>query len=154
MSDEASAGEDGAVKIIPPVAPQVITLMNHRLAGVRPHQTVERIYWALPLSTFTGVTDSVRTILVELVAEMRSGLTGGEVLPSKELADQAVSFAVYGDRNRVVINQAGPGAVAVAAGGAAGNGPAPEGRPKRVAWWIFGVVATAGAVATIVALFH
>jgi hypothetical protein len=163
MSDGAREVEPHTVNIVPPGAPQIIALMNHRFLeddqratsfGGRPSQTIERIYWALPLSTFTGITDSVRTILVELVAEMRARLPKGEVLPSAELADQAVSIAVYGDHNQVVLAQAGPGGTARAKGKTVSLSGSPEGRAKRIAWWVFGILASASAITGIIVFFH
>jgi hypothetical protein len=150
----AQQGGDGVVRIIPPENVALVEFMNTYLAaassGLGPRQMVERVYWAVPLATFIGVADNVRTILVQLVAEIRAGLPIGADLPSPELADHAVNVAVHGDHNQIVIGRAGPGATAVVEGRAVSSGAKPESRAKTIAWWVFGIVASVGAIAGVV----
>ena len=159
--EDARAEGDAAVLVVPPGVTSLVPLMNHRLSelnattpGARPRQMIDRVYWAVPFATFTGITDSVRTILVELVAEIRAGLPAGVGLPSRELTDQAFRVVVQGDNNSVVLSHAGPGGTAVSAGKTVTVGGVPESRAKTVAWWIFGILASAGAIAGIIAMVH
>jgi hypothetical protein len=113
--------EESTVNLSPPHAIEMTALINHRLRGgedpqwrqlgLPAQQVVERVYWQVGLATFAGVLDSVRTTLVELVAEMRAGIAVGESLPSPAVAEQAFSVAVRGNRNRVIIQRPGPGSI-------------------------------------------
>jgi hypothetical protein len=154
----AQQSGDKAVLIAPPGVEALVPLMNHQLAtaassGAAPRQKVESVYWAVPFAIFTGVADNVRTILVQLAAEIRAGLPVGATLPSRELADQSLNVAVHGDNNQVVVGQATLGGTAVAGGNAASVG-ASESRAKTIAWWVFGIIGSAGALAAIIALVH
>jgi hypothetical protein len=158
-------GED-AIRLAPPLSQELVALINHKLSeqdqpswggAIRmpPSQVVERVYWMVGLSHFTAIIDTVRTTLVELVAEMRAGTPPGAALPSHDVAEQAVDIAINGNRNRVVINQVAPHANgAAAAGGVASTATGePESRPRRWMWWIVGIAAVVAAVAAVVALF-
>ena len=68
-----------------------------------PDQQIRHIYWALGANAIAGVIDHVRTILVELVAEMRAGTADA---PSAAAADRAVNVAVYGGKPNVNIASA------------------------------------------------
>jgi AbiTii len=156
-------GED-SVRLSPPLASEMVALINHALAqedqpswsGIRMPQSrvVERVYWMVGLSHFTAIIDTVRTTLVELVAEMRAGTRDGATLPSHEIAEQAVDIAINGNRNRVVIQQVGPhGEAAAAAGGIGSTGDAePESKPRRLMWWLAGIAAVVAAGAAVAAL--
>lgn len=50
--------------------------------------------------------DSVKTTLVELMAEMRAGMPDAAELPSAEVADQAVNLVLHGRGARINIAQA------------------------------------------------
>lgn len=106
------------------------------------------------LSVFTGIVDTARTTLVELVAEMKAGSAPGVTLPSHEVAEQAVDLAINGNRNRIVITQAAPHATtAPAAGGVASTGGTElKTSPRRVMWRIVGVATVIGAVPVVALL--
>lgn len=141
---------DGVVRMSPPGAQELVALINHQMRGS--YQTVERLYQQVDAALLSRVLDVVRTTLVELVAEMRPG-TNEAGIPSRDAAEQAVDVAVYGERNRVVINQVGPHANGVASAGTAtvtdGEAETPG---RRLMWWIVGVAGIVAAVAAIVAL--
>jgi hypothetical protein len=157
---------DGTVKLSPPNPQDLVALINHNLYQQEdPHwralrmpqtQVVERVYWQVNVSHFVAVLDTIRTTLVELVAEMRAGTPAGKALPSAAVADQAFSVAVRGNRNRVIIQQPGPGASAAATASrgtvSAGNYAEPESFWRRWMWWIIGIATVVGAVATVLAL--
>lgn len=94
-----SAKADGGVKLSLPDAQVIATLMDREIG--EPYQHITSIYWAVSQSALQGVVDRVRTTLVELVAEMRAGTPETAELPSGEVANQAVSVAVYGSKARV-----------------------------------------------------
>jgi hypothetical protein len=156
-------GED-VVRLAPPGAQELVALINHELAkqdgssvssiGLPPSQVVERVYWMVGLSEFAAIIDNVRTTLVELVAEMRAGSPPGTALPTHDVTEQAVDIAVYGKRNRIVVNQVAPhGAGAAATGGGVSTGDSrPESKPRRLMWWIAGVAGVLAAAAGIAAL--
>lgn len=94
---------DGTIRIAPSGTAYILPLISMRLGA---GQQVERVYWAIEVSKLRGIVDKVRTILVELVAEMRSATPLGSDTPTPEGAQQAVAVAIYGGkRHRVVVNQ-------------------------------------------------
>jgi len=164
VSSARQKGED-SIRLSPPLAQELLALMNNDLSkreqrswggglDLPPSQVIERVYWKVGLSFFVAILDTVRTTLVELVAEMRAGTPSGEALPTHDVAEQAVDIAINGNRNRVVINQVAPNATAAAsAGGVASTGDAePESKSRRVMWWIVGVAGIVAAGAAIAAL--
>jgi hypothetical protein len=154
---------ESSVKLTPPLAQELVALMNHDVAkteeggwpGSPASKVVERVYWMVGLNVFTGIIDTVRTTLVELVAEMRAGTPAGAGVPTREVADQALEIAVNGKVGRLIINQVGPGSTAVAtAGGTASAGNSmPESRSRRWMWWLVGIAGVLTAAAAIAALF-
>jgi len=69
-------------------------------------------------------------------------------------AEQAVDVAIYGKKNRVLINQVSPNSQGLASlGGVASTaGSPPEGRSRKVMWWIVGIAGVVAAVAAVLAL--
>lgn len=91
-----------AARFLLPGSAELAVLFNHE--ANQPFQHVQTFYWSVDGSTLTSVVDNVRTTLVQLVAALRHGLGGHEdALPSSELANQAVSVAVYGEHSQVNI---------------------------------------------------
>ncbi len=159
-----SEGERGVLWLAPPGAEQLLALMNHTLASkdrtsgssslqLPPSQVLERIYWQISKTVIAGILDVVRTTLVELIAEMRAGTPAGAHLPPSEVTEQAVSVAIYGSRNRVVVAQArSGGSVAATAAGASSTGDAePETKSRRWMFWAAGAATIIGAVFTVLA---
>jgi hypothetical protein len=157
--------DEESVRLSPPLSHELLALMNHQLAqhdrgsfassfGFGPSQVIERVYWLVPVSRFAAIIDTVRTTLIELVAEMRAGTPRGASLPTHEVAEQAVDIAIMGNRNRITISQVGPhGDGAAAGGGAATTGTAqPESTSRRRMWWIVSVATVIAAIATIALL--
>jgi hypothetical protein len=150
------------VRISPPFAPELVTLINQRLRDsepktygfdLPPSRVVERIYWQVGASDLASIIDTVRTTLVELVAEMRVGTPAGANLPPRDVTEQAVDIAVFGNRNRIVVNQAAPEASGSAGGKVSSVGSVPETKPRRVMWWVVGAASVAGAIAGVIAIF-
>lgn len=169
LVDSHRARGESTVKLAPPNAQELTTLINHELQQadrrsnpfpppfpVPPRQTVERVYWQVGLNTFAAMIDAVRTALLQLVVEMRSAAPAGPLTPNRDVAEQAVDVALYGKARvrNLVINQvgaAGQGAAA-ATGGAIVGDRQPESRSRRWMWWLVGIATVAGAVAAIIAL--
>src|SRR5207253_2086023 len=93
-----------ALKLSLPMAADLGRLMD-QASGSR-SQHINALYWSVSPIALRGIVDRVRTTLTELVAEMRAGMAADEVFPSAELADQAVSVAVYGKKSRVTVTAA------------------------------------------------
>lgn len=161
------AEEGESLRLAPPGAQESLALMNHTLAKgdhsvyggdlpfpMPPSQVLERIYWMLSITLVTGIVDVVRTTLVELVAEMRAGTPAGVPLPTHEVAEQAVGVAIYGHKNRVVVNQVASGGTGAATvSGVASTGDAdPESKPRRWMFWVAGVAGVVVAVAAVITL--
>lgn len=167
LVETARRNRETSVKLSPPGQQELVALINHKLAEggrannpfpgalpVAPSQMVERIYWQVGLNDFAGMIDAVRTILVQLVAEIRAATVGDAASPSHDAAEQAVDVAVYGKVRKLVINQVGPNGqgAATASGTAVAGGGEPESRSRRSMWWAVGIATIVGAVATVLAL--
>jgi hypothetical protein len=163
LVDSARRNGEDAIRLAPPLVQELLALMNHQLAKADgpthigsvyfpPSQVIERVYWMVGLSHFTAIVDTVRTTLVELVAEMRAGSPPGASLPTHEVAEQAVDIAIKGNRNRITVNQVVPHAAGAASTGgvAAVDNAEPETRSKRWMWWVVGIATVIGAIAAIV----
>lgn len=99
----AAKQSDESVRLMPPGASILVDYMN-RTSG--DFKYIESLYWSVSPSVIQEVVDRVRSNLVELVAEMRAGMTSGEVVPSPEVASQAISVVINGDKNRVKVKDA------------------------------------------------
>lgn len=94
-----AAERDGeSVRLLPLGAAEVLLYMN-KSGEYSPH--IERLYWQVAPTTLRGVVERVRTDVVGLVGEMRSGMIRGEDLPSPDVANQAINVVVKGKGNRV-----------------------------------------------------
>jgi len=145
LMHKAERDERGIARLIPPGMPYLLPLINSELQGAH----IERMYWGVSSTVLARVVDIVRTNLVELVAEMRAGTPRGRSVPSREVAEQAVSVVVGGKRNRVVvIGHAND--VTTAMGGHVSTGAAvPESKPRRAMWWVGALAGLVGAAATL-----
>lgn len=101
MLARARAG-GGSIRMAFPGSADVARLIDAEVGD--PYQQVTAIYWTLGESALAGVTDQVRTTLVELVAEMRANMPDSMESPSPQVADQALNVAVYGDKNRIALS--------------------------------------------------
>jgi hypothetical protein len=97
-------GEGGFVRLGIPGGQDIVRLMNYEYQV--PHQEVTRIYWVASEASIRGVIDQIRTRLVELVAEMISGMPGNADVPPRSIADQAVNVVVHGRGSRVHVTSA------------------------------------------------
>lgn len=137
---------NGSIRLSIPHAAMAVQLMNHELQV--PGQQITGLFWELSEAGIAGVLDHVRTILAELVAEIRAGLSDDESTPSPALADQAVDVAVYGAK-RVNIN------TAQAAGSGSHTVTATQGSSEGRSLWakigatVVGVATVGGVVVAV-----
>jgi hypothetical protein len=116
-------------------------------------QSILAIYWSISPVAIRGVTDQVRTSLVQLVAELRAGMPDDQSLPSAEAAAHAVQVAVTGKRSNVTVTaaQAGNGGQA----NVTANEPAPPEsgfwtRSRRIGAFFVGAATVVGAVIAVI----
>jgi hypothetical protein len=118
MWQQAKA-ESGSIKLTVPHVQDLVAMMNQE--SNQPFQHFVSLYWVLSAPALSGVLDRIRTILVELVAEMRAEMPSPDETPSREVADRAVNVVVHGQNARVNVTTAtatGSGAHEVKALGA------------------------------------
>jgi len=128
------------------MASELVAYMNAK--NTVPYQHIERLYWAVGVTSIHGVLDRIRTALIELVARLRHGMPEDADLPSEAVATYAVQVAVTGQGNNVTVAapQASGNATSTVTRAAA---PAPALAPAGKRSWGW-VVAGLGLVATIV----
>ena len=63
-------------------ATDVVAYMNRKKEQFN---HIENLYWSIAPSAIQEVIDRVRSNLVELVAEMRAGMSSGDAIPSSKL---------------------------------------------------------------------
>ena len=148
---DATARGVGSVKMSPPHGADVARMMNHE---GRVAFKVLSIYWDVSTSAIHGILDHVRTILVQLVAEMRRDAGRGGPVPPADVVTNAVNVAVYGGRRPVVnvVAASAPSGTAIASS-------APDEQPghgwrrwQRVGAFVVGTFTIIGAVAAVVAI--
>jgi hypothetical protein len=101
---EARRSGEGDVKFSIPGGTELAVLMNADLRSRGSMtQRVERVYKRSSATALVGVIDSVLTNLVELVAEIRAGLTSGTEVPGKALTDRAFNIVINGQGNRIEV---------------------------------------------------
>jgi hypothetical protein len=91
--------EAESVRLMPPLADDVVRLWNHERNDE--FSQITRLYWDVSKVALEGLVERVRTKLTELVAEMRAGTPAGSDVPTEAIANQAVSVVVRGVGNRV-----------------------------------------------------
>lgn len=98
--------DDRMVKLQPPGAADLVSYMN----GTRQmNGRITSLYWSVSTIALDGVLDQIRTRLAELIAELRSGIPQGQLLPTPTQAANAVNIVINGRGNRVSIAQATDG---------------------------------------------
>lgn len=88
------------VRLGPPRGAELVTWMNqsgHFSANIN------ALYWQVSGVSLNGVIERVRTDLIGLASEMRSGMESGQDLPSSDLASNALNVVVKGSRNRLTV---------------------------------------------------
>ena len=95
----------GPVRLSLPYAADLARLMNHQAKDEALLQHINGLFWEVSRASVLGIIDTVRTTLVELVAEMRASIPAGanDFIPSKEAADRAVNVAVNGEQHHVQV---------------------------------------------------
>jgi AbiTii len=123
------------VKLAPPGAQELVTLMNAK----RQDAQIERLYWGVSPVVLWGVVDRVRTTLTAMTAEIRAEMfdSGGVISPA--VADNALSVAVTGKRNKVTVTAPQGDQIASTAD-----------EPRK--WWRTAGAVIAGVVGLLVAM--
>ena len=83
--------KDEPVRLMALGATDVVAYMNRKKEQFN---HIENLYWSIAPSAIQEVIDRVRSNLVELVAEMRAGMSSGDAIPSSKLASQAVNVVI------------------------------------------------------------
>lgn len=152
---QAESADDHSLKLSLPGGAEITRMMNG-MNGDRSRRVTD-VYWSVSAASLRGVTDQVRTVLTELVAELRAGMADGDEAPSAEVANQAVSVAVHGSKSRITVTSAQASAGSVATIDAEGSAPQEPGswtRSRRIGAMIVGLATIAGAVAAVLAIIH
>lgn len=105
------------------------------------------LYWAVPLETLKGVVDRVRTDLIRLVNEMRSGMDNNQDFPSSATAAQAVNVVINVDNNRLALRDIRQ---------TAQSSTAEKSRKRKMlemAYWVAGAALAVVAIVTLVLRF-
>lgn len=131
-----------SINLQPAGASKIVTLMNHE--NPDPYQTVTALYWSVSPTAIRGVLDQIRTSLTMLVAEIRAAGPGGDDIPSRSAADQAVSVVVTGKRSRVSVNTA-----QASGGSTAESSTTPPAEDKKPFWTWKTIGAAVVGLATI-----
>ena len=137
-----SAEQKGeSIKLLLPGAADLLLYMN---SSGNYGMQLERLYWQVMPTPIRGVVERVRTDIVGLVAEMRSGMARGQDLPSPDVAAQAFSVIVNGTGNRVVMKNVRQESDSSPLEESTGH------RMLKVMAWLAGIAA---AMATVVILY-
>ena len=110
-------------QLIPPWAGFIADTMNQHNMAVNGH--VAEVYLSVPNVAIQGVLVRIRTALAELVAELITLTPGDHEVPDRAAADQAVQFAVTGERPIInyTVNQAADGGTNVTVNSESAAGP-------------------------------
>lgn len=147
MVASAQARGDSTVRLSPAGAADLVLLWNHESQVAS--QRIVAVYWDVPVVGLVGVLDQARTTVAELVAELRAGTPQGQGVPASDVADRAVSVAVYGRGARVVVSSQIAGGDAIAAVGVPGSEDPGWWTPVRTVW--AGAVGAATIAAAVLA---
>jgi hypothetical protein len=88
----------GVVKLSPPGSQELVALMN---AEEHVNGHVHCLYWSVSPVVLEGVVEQVRTTLTAMTAEIRAEMPDGGGVISPAVADNALTVAVTGKRNKV-----------------------------------------------------
>ena len=141
LQDMARAADRNPVRLVPAGAAELIAYMN----GSDNYDTrIDSLYWQVAPTAIMSIVERVRTDIVGLVGEMRSGMPMGQQLPSPDLANQAFNVAVTGTGNRVIVKDV------LQSDFDASTDETSAHRNLRAAFWIAGIVVAIIAVVTAV----
>jgi hypothetical protein len=94
------ARQDDVIKVPPPFAQELIKIMNSE-GRVNGH--VQQLYWGVSPVSFGEVVEQVRTTLTLMIAEIRRTMPDKNEDVPAPIADNAMSFAITGERNTVTV---------------------------------------------------
>lgn len=98
-----SAGNnEGAMKLAPPGSAELASYMTGDLG--QQHTQIQAVYWAVSEVSLRGVVDHVRTMLAELVAEVRAAQPDEQAEPQTQQVQQAVNVIIGGKARVGAVN--------------------------------------------------
>lgn len=139
MARDAERDRD-PIRLVPAGAAELIAYMN---ASGSYSIRIDQFYWQVAPTTIKSVLERVCTDIVDLIGEMRSGMTMDQEWPSPDLASQAFNVAVTGTGNRVVVKNVRQSDYD------ASTDETPTHKNLRAAFWIAGIVGAIIGVATV-----
>jgi len=146
--------KEGVIRIGVPMGSEIARYMNVDLQSE--YSSIERIYWVVVPAAVRGVTDQVRTVLTQLVAEIRAAMPRHESLPSSDAVHQAIQVAVHGKRARVNVTSAqatGDASASIEATRVDAHESEFWTRGRRIGAFIVGLAGVAGAVFAAIQAF-
>jgi hypothetical protein len=96
---ERLATTDGDLRLQHPAMPDLVSYLNSRADyGTAIHS----MYWRVSATAIHGVLDTIRTMLVAIVAEMRAAGIEEDEIPPAATATQAVNVVVHNARRSTI----------------------------------------------------
>jgi len=150
LLESVRAADGNVVRLSLPGGADIVRLMNYEAKQRDPYlvQQITRLYWEVHVTSLVRIADVVRTTLVELIAEIRAG-TPHDAIPTKAVTDQAVSVAIYGNKNRVKLDNLSQ---LHAGGDITPEPPERETTGRRIMWWLVGIATVTATIIGAVAL--
>ena len=154
----AKARGEQTLRLSIPGSDHLVTLMNYRLQEAGNPFSVERVFWAVNISSMARVADVVRTTVIELVSKIRLEVGQREVAAEPDAVDRVSSHVLKGfiNVNRVV-NQTitgSAGDVNMVANKSTVGGPERQGWLKQWMYWLAGGATIVAAVPIVIAWLH
>ncbi len=123
---------DQPVRLGPPGSAALVTWMNQ---SGQYSANLNALYWQVSAVSLADVIERVRTDLIGLVSEMRSGMESGQDLPTPDVASNALNVVVKGSCNRLTVKNVNQTTDPNS------SGKSPTRRKLEVTAWIAGIVA-------------
>lgn len=144
-----SRGKETSLKLALPGAAEIARIMNAQAQN--PFQHIDRLYWHVSTIAVAGVVDQVRTVLAELVGELRASMPPGRSTPTAEQTAQAIHIAINGGKRNTTV-------IATAQAGDRSTVTVPDRQSAALSepWWqrvpkkIWGLVVGAATIAAAV----
>ena len=167
LDNARQSGED-FVRLTPPGAGELVSLLNYRIleddrrkygAIIDQHgatRRIDRIYWTASTSALVSILDRVRTMVVQLVSEVRLEAASNGEVDTAALVARATDVVINGNRNKVVVNVLDHGSKAATSirGNASVDSAPADSSAKRFSYWLISFPGAIVAIGIIVAWLH